>query len=63
MHRSKECEQGDQVTKISDAHTRGDSANTDGFHQVKLAEASSRLTTFWTPLDAFITYVCHLEYH
>ena len=32
----------------------------DGFHQVKLDEAS---LPSGPPLDAFITYVCHLEYH
>jgi len=30
----------------------------DGFYQVKLDEASSRLTTFWTPFGRM--FVCHL---
>ena len=29
----------------------------DGFHQVKLDEASSRLTTFWTPFGRH-RYIC-----
>ena len=29
----------------------------DGFHQVKLDEASSRLTTFWTPFGCY-RYIC-----
>ena len=33
----------------------------DGFHQIKLDQQSSFLTTFWTFLDDTDYYECHLE--
>ena len=34
----------------------------DGFHQMKLHEARSRLTTFWTPFGIITTFVFHLAF-
>ena len=64
MYRSQRFKQGNKTTKVSNAHTRGTPAYVDkgvfsvldakdGFHQVKLDDTSSYLTTFWTPFGCY----------
>ena len=64
MYRSKGSEQGDQMAKIPNAHTGRDSANTgrDSANNKPTVpdakdEASSHLTTFWTPFGCY----CYLR--
>jgi len=59
------------MAKISNAYIRRDPTKAKiftvldakiGFHQVKLDDANSHLTTSGLPLGAIVIYECHLKY-